>query len=228
MTADEIAAHARGVLTPEEIAAHPEHATLAALRADPLYPQLCATFEATEGNLLELTEPDTALQQIATIRWALDTYAPRLSNTAEVGFHKGFFFFLLRYLRPDAAFSHYACDIRTESIDAVAVLNSAHPGEPPFLYFVRGDSRLVWGDVLESIGQSADLVWIDGGHTAGILSHDLSMAMDYGARLILVDDAEWLPALAGIISDCCNVYGYTRVIPPTSQDRRGIAVLVRA
>jgi hypothetical protein len=54
------------------------------------------------------------------------------------------------------------------------------------------------------------------------------MAMEYGAGLILVDDAAWLPKLAGVISDCANVYGYTRIMPPTPQDRRGIAVLVRA
>ena len=86
----------------------------------------------------------------------------------------------------------------------------------------------MWADVLEQVGGSADLAWIDGGHEGTILAHDLGMAMEYGARLILVDDAVWLPKLAGVISDCCNVYGYARVTPPTPEDRRGIAVLVRS
>ena len=226
MTADEIAAMQRGVLSPEQIAAHSERATLDALRSDPLYAPLCATFEAQEGNLLELTEDDTALQQLATIRWALDTYAPRLGNTAEVGFHKGFFFLLLRHLRPDDMFDHYACDIRPESEAAAHMLNKGAEWGA-LVHFTPGDSRLVWADVLESIGAPADIAWIDGGHTGSILAHDLSMAMDYGARLILVDDAAWLSGLARVIQDCANTYGYERVTPPTSEDRRGIAVLVK-
>ena len=222
MTEDEIRAHQRGVLTADEMAAHPERATLDALRGDPRFPALCATFQAGEGNLLEATEDDTALQQIATIRWAIDAYAPALFSTAEVGFHKGFFYLLLCHLRPAAAslIDHYACDIRPDSAKAAAILGAR-------VHFTAGDSRLVWANVLEEVGGCANLAWIDGGHEGSILSHDLAMAMEYGARLILVDDAEWLPKLAGVISDCCNVYGYTRVVPPTSQDRRGIAVLVR-
>jgi hypothetical protein len=219
-TEDEIRAHARGVLTLDEVRAHPEAATLAALHADPRFPALCATFQAGEGNLLEATEADTAVQQIATIRWAIDAYAPVILSSAEVGFHKGFFYLLLTHLRPLIAFDHFACDIRPESATAAAVLG-------PRVHFTAGVSRLVWADVLEQVGGVADLAWVDGGHEGSILAHDLSMAMEYGARLILVDDAVWLPKLAGVIQDCCNVYGYVRVTPPTPEDRRGIAVLVR-
>lgn len=223
---DEIAAHQRGVLTPDEIAAHSERATLDALRSDPLFPALCATFVAEEGNLLERTEDDTAVQQLATIRWAVESYAPRLNNTAEVGFHKGFFFLLLQHLRPDDMFDHYACDIRPESEAAAHMLNK-RAAWGALVHFTPGDSRLVWADVLESIGQPADIAWIDGGHTGGVLAHDLAMAMDYGARLILVDDAAWLSGLGRVIQDCANAYGYERITPPTPEDRRGIAVLVK-
>ena len=230
MTEDEIAAHARGTLTPAQIAAHPERATLDALRASPLYAPLCATFVATEGNLLELTEDDTALQQIATIRWALMAHGPLFEMgapiaVAEVGFHKGFFALTLRHLT-DAIVHVYACDLKPESARAAELLNAADLGMA--VAFTPGDSWLVWGGVLERIGRSADIAWIDGGHEAETLAHDLSMAMEYGARLILVDDAAWLSGLAAVIQDCANVYGYTRVTPPTPQDRRGIAVLVRA
>lgn len=227
---DEIAAHQRGVLTPDEIAAHPEWVTLDDLRADPLYPALCATFDAPEGNLLERTEDDTAVQQLATIRWAVETLHTVLDGpspiwVAEVGFHKGFFVLALRHILPDITLHLYACDIRPESARAVELLNAADLGLA--VRFTPGDSRLVWADVLESIGQPADIAWIDGGHTDGVLAHDLAMAMDYGARLILVDDATWLSGLGRVIQDCANVYGYERVTPPTPEDRRGIAVLVR-
>ena len=229
MTADEIAAMQRGVLSPEEIAAHPERATLDALRSDPLYAPLCATFAAGEGNLLEFTEDDTALQQLATIRWALgehmDHWTEGPLKVAEVGFHKGFFTLVLRYMLPTAPLHLYACDLNPASARAVEVLNAADRGLA--VAFTPGDSRLVWADVLESIGAPADIAWIDGGHTAGVLAHDLAMAMDYGARLILVDDAAWLSGLARVIQDCANAYGYERVTPPTSEDRRGIAVLVK-
>jgi hypothetical protein len=129
MTEDEIAAHARGTLTPEQIAAHPEAATLAALRADPLYPALCATFEATEGNLLELTEDDTAVQQLATIRWALATHGPDtpIVSVAEVGFHKGFFALVLRHLLPDRYLDYFTCDIKVGSQAAADVFAGTTP-----------------------------------------------------------------------------------------------------
>lgn len=217
-----------GTMTEAEIAAHPMTPLLVALQSDPLYATLCATFVAGEGNLLEMTEPRTVLRQLATLAWAIDTHRPRAATVtlAEVGFHKGFFTLLLRHLLPDAELHVYANDIRPESARAAELLNAADRGLA--VDFTPGDSRLVWADVLERIGRPADIAWIDGGHEAGVLSSDLALAMEYGARLILVDDATWLPALHPVIADCANRYGYRRITAPTPPDRRGIAILVPA
>jgi predicted O-methyltransferase YrrM len=195
-----------------------DRALLEHLRAQPLYRRLRDGFDSAEGNLLEVTDDQTATAQVETLRWAIQRAAPRV--LLETGTNKGYFGFLLTHITRDVTLHTFDGDPRCAG--QIRILNEGQPGVR--VRFTLGDTKQTLAAFTEpDIG----FAWIDGGHDEATAASDIGHAMRLGVPLIAIDDTLIMSETARAVDAALAANpGYQRLEHPfAAADSRGIALL---
>jgi predicted O-methyltransferase YrrM len=197
-----------------------DRALLEHLRAQPLYRRLRDGFDSVEGNLLEVTDDQTATAQVEALQWAIARAAPRA--VLETGTNKGYFGYLLAHITRDVTLHTFDGDPRCER--QARILNEGQ---------ARVRVRFTLGDTKQTLAAFAEpdigFAWIDGGHDEATAASDIGHAMRLGVPLIAVDDTLIMGETARAVDSALAAHkGYQRLEHPfAAADSRGIALLAR-
>jgi hypothetical protein len=196
--------------------------TIRELRNDPIYKKLLEVFPGgSEGNLLDITEESTAVNQIGVILKYLEKAKKpdKPLKVLETGTNKGMFTFLLSKNGGGTIYTH-DLDPRTQlTADAI-------PGLMPNI-----DFHYTLGNTIATLGKyfiedEFDFAWVDGGHYYDVALSDIFHCGRLKIPYILVDDCKYeMVSLA--IRTFLETHDDYREIPNESyrDDPRGIRIL---
>lgn len=159
------------------------------IRSLPVYSELVNVHSTGEGNLLEITDTDTAEAQISFFIWALGR--SETFDVLEIGTNKGLWGLLLSVIRPNVGLT--TIDINPDSAKAADIL--ADSTDLDCVYFLCGNSM----DILPGLHTRFDFAWVDGHHGYEYALSDLTHCARLGIPYIAIDDTN-----TGSVLDAVN------------------------
>lgn len=154
------------------------------IRNSSIYQLLRGVHNSNEGNLLEITDSQTAEAQIELIRYAHTLYS--IKDILEIGFNKGMFSLLISHINSHVSGGDVyilGIDVNPLANEAAKILNRSTPLSVDFQ--CEDSTTLV--PKLNS-NRSFDLAWVDGNHEYSYALQDLKNVSALGVPIILLDD----------------------------------------
>ena len=199
---------------------------LSEIRSKDVFKKLCKVESTGEGNLLHLTETETAAAQIKVLKYFFIKYNPTVF--LETGTNQGNFLHLTQEIikKPIIA---YTFDINSGSKEAVSILQEEYPLSS--FFFIEGDTKNTLSDFFV---RGIDFAWVDGDHNPDGLKSDLYNCDRLRIPVVAVDDIKFFSTyykdykLDEIVKKFCDLCGYVvENNPYWEEDSRGIVILKR-
>lgn len=149
-----------------------------------IYQLLRGVHNSNEGNLLEITDTQTAEAQIELIRYAHTLYP--IKDILEIGFNKGMFSLLISHINSHVVGGDVyilGIDVNPLAYEAAKIL---HRSTPLAIDFQCEDSTTLVPKLQSN--RSFDLAWVDGNHEYAFALQDLKNVSALKVPIILLDD----------------------------------------